>query len=196
MSCGEARRAEDDLSKGEWARPKTADWPKVIELSSGALATKTKDLQVGAWLVEALVELYGFVGLRDGLKLMRGLHEQFWETLYPQMDEGDMDGRANAVSLMDARVELPLKRVSLTKSGAGADYSYIQWEESSKFDIPENIEGLDSEAQGRALALQEQAAAEENHRRCVAQAKTRRRAFSVAALNESGVGSGARQSNG
>jgi type VI secretion system protein ImpA len=157
----EARRAEDTLSQGDWQREaKIPDWRQVLELSSGALATKTKDLQVGAWLVEALVELYGFVGLRDGLKLIRGLHEQFWDTLYPEIDEGDMDGRANAVSLMDARVELPLKRVSLTKSGAGADYSYIQWEESAKFDIPDNVEALESEAQTRALELRAQAEAE------------------------------------
>lgn len=157
----EARRAEDGLSQGEWQRePKTPDWPKVIELSTGALATKSKDLQVGAWLVEALVERYGFVGLRDGLKLMRGLHEQFWDHLYPEIDEGDLDARANAMSLMDARMELPLKRVSLTKSGTGPDYSYIQWEESSKFDIPENIEALESEGQTRALELKDQAAAE------------------------------------
>src|SRR6266436_9295792 len=91
---------------------------------------------------------------------MRGLHEQFWDRIYPEMDDGDLDARANAMSLMDARVELPLKKVSLTKSGSGGDYSYIQWEESSKFDIPENIEGLESDAQTRALELKAQAGAE------------------------------------
>ena len=157
----EARRSEDDLAQGDWQREsKTAEWPKVIDLSTEALATKTKDLQIGAWLVEGLVELYGFVGLRDGLKLMRGLHEQFWERVYPEIDEGDMDARANAMSLMDGRVELPLKRVSLTRSGAGVDYSYLQWEESTKFDIPENIEALESEAQKRAADLKAQAEAE------------------------------------
>src|SRR5713226_1760120 len=73
----EARRSDDNLAQGDWERePKTPEWPKVIELSTEALATKTKDLQIAAWLVEAIVELYGFAGLHDGLKLIRGLHEQ------------------------------------------------------------------------------------------------------------------------
>jgi type VI secretion system protein ImpA len=156
----EARRAEDNLAQGDWQRePKTAEWPKVIDLSTEALATKTKDLQIGAWLVEALVELYGFMGLRDGLKLMRGLHEQFWDHMYPEIDEGDMDARANAMSFLDSRVELPLKRAPLTKSG-GVDYSFIQWEESTKFDIPDNIEALDADAQNRASEMKTQAEAE------------------------------------
>src|SRR6267142_77293 len=92
----EARRAEESLPSGDWQRDvKAAEWPKVIDLTTSALASKTKDLQICAWLVEALVELYGFVGLRDGLNVMRGLHEQYWEQVYPQIDEGDLDARAN-----------------------------------------------------------------------------------------------------
>src|SRR5437867_12944521 len=65
----EARRADDTLTKGDWEHePKLSEWPKVVELSTSALASKTKDLQIGAWLVEAVVQLYGFAGLRDGLK--------------------------------------------------------------------------------------------------------------------------------
>lgn len=157
----EARRADDNLAQGDWQHePKTADWPKVIDLSTAALASKTKDLQIAAWLVEAEVQLYGFVGLRDGLTLMRGLHEQFWDQLYPEVDDGDLDARANAVASMDARLEMPLKSVVLTKSGAGLDYSFIQWEESTRFDIPENLEGLEADAYNRATELKAQAEAE------------------------------------
>jgi len=140
----EARRADDNLTKGDWEHePKVSEWPKVVELSTSALASQTKDLQISSWLVEAVVQLYGFAGLRDGLKLMRGLHEQFWDRLYPESEEGDLDGRANAVAAMDARLEIPLKSVRLTKSGTGLDYSYIQWEESTKFEIPDKLDNLD-----------------------------------------------------
>ena len=156
----EARRADDDLTKGDWEHePKLAEWPKVVEVSTSSLANKTKDLQIAAWLVEALVQLHGFVGLRDGLRLMRGLHEQFWEQLYPEIDAGDMDARANALGAMDTRLELPLKNVPLTKSGSGIEYSFLQWEESSKFDFPENLEGLDSDSYSRFVVLKEEAAA-------------------------------------
>ncbi len=156
----EARRADDNLTKGEWEHePKLSEWPKVVELSTSALAGKTKDLQIGVWLVEALVQLYGFVGLRDGLKLIRGLHEQFWDRFYPEIEEGDLDARANALAAMDARLEIPLKSAPLTKSGTGVDYSYIQWEESTMFDIPENLDNLDSESYNRFVALKAEAEA-------------------------------------
>jgi|ERR1051326_129678 type VI secretion system protein ImpA len=156
----EARRADDNLTKGDWEHePKLSEWPKVVELSTTALANQAKDLQVGAWLVEAVVQLYGFAGLRDGLKLMRGLQEQFWDRLYPEIEDGDLDGRANALAAMDARLEIPLKSVPITKSGTGVDYSYIQWEESTKFEIPENLDNLESDAYTRFVALKAEAEA-------------------------------------
>ncbi len=156
----EARRADDTLTKGDWEHePKLAEWPKVVELSTSTLTSKTKDLQIASWLVEALAHLHGFIGLRDGLKLMRGLHEQFWDSLYPEIDEGDLGGRANAISAMDTRLEFPLKNVPLTKSGGVSDYSYLQWEESTKFDIPDNLDSLDTDTFNRLSALKEEAEA-------------------------------------
>jgi type VI secretion system protein ImpA len=157
----EARRSDDSLAQGDWQREaKTAEWPKVVYLSATALSGKTKDLYIGAWLTEALVELYGFVGLRDGLRVMRGLHEQFWDKLYPPIEDDDFEARANALSKMDSNLEIPLKKALVTKSGTGIDYSYIQWEESTKFDIPENIESLDGNAYTRATEMKAQAEAE------------------------------------
>lgn len=157
----EARRSEDGLAQGDWERePKTSEWPKVIQIATSALAEKSKDLQIAAWLVESVVTLYGFVGLRDGLKVIRGLHQQYWDQLYPEIDEGDLEARANALSLMDRSVEIPLKNVLLTKSDTGVDYSYIQWEDSTRFDIPENVDALDSENFNRVAELKAQAEAE------------------------------------
>src|SRR2546428_2347766 len=47
----EARRADDNLTKGDWEHePKVSEWPKVVELSTSALASQTKDLQIGSAL--------------------------------------------------------------------------------------------------------------------------------------------------
>lgn len=155
----EARRADEDIAMGEWQRElKVADWDEVIELATGALSTKTKDLQVAAWLTEALIKEHGFAGLRDGLKVMRGLHEQFWEKVYPEIDEGDLEARANSLAWMDAQASRALKEVPLTRSPTGTGYSFFQWEESKQFDIPENYESLDSEARDRADAARARAA--------------------------------------
>lgn len=157
----EARRAEDNLPQGDWQREsKAAQWPKVVELTTTALANRSKDLQVSAWMSEALVHLYGFVGLRDGLKVMRGLQERFWDQLHPELDGEDMDARANVLSSLDKALELPLKSLPLTRSGSGTDYSYIQWEESTKFDFPENMESLEADAYERLTQLKTRAETE------------------------------------
>lgn len=63
----EARRSEDPLAMGDWQRElKTADWSRVVTLATEALSTKTKDLQIAAWLCEALVMTGGFGDLSRG----------------------------------------------------------------------------------------------------------------------------------
>lgn len=87
-----ARRGRTDaVTEGADSEP---DWRRVQELACDAIATKSKDLQIAGWLTEALIHTSGFPGLRDGLRLVRGLVESFWETLYPELEEGDPEVRA------------------------------------------------------------------------------------------------------
>lgn len=152
----EARRADDgNLSQGQWQiELKVADFRQVIGLAVPALERQTKDLQIAVWLSEALVKEHGFAGLRDCLKLLNGLQETFWETLFPEIDEGDMEGRANAVAWMDGQVSFAAKQAKIT---GGEGYSYFDYEDSKRFDIPENIDTLDSNDQQKYRALQTQA---------------------------------------
>jgi type VI secretion system protein ImpA len=154
----EARRADDTLSRGAWSQDlKVADWRKVVELSVGALRSQTKDLQIGAWLTEGLTKQHGFAGLRDSLRLLHGLHENFWETVFPEIDEGnDMEARANALEFMDRQTALAVKEIPLTANGL----HFLNWEDSKLFDIPENLDQLDSGEQEKYRALQAQAAEE------------------------------------
>lgn len=147
----EARRADENLSQGEWQTElKVADYPEVINLAVNTLTMQSKDLQIGVWLAEALMKLYGFVGLRDSLKLLSGLQERFWETLHPEIDEGDMEGRANAISWFDLQSSLIIKEAKITN---GDGYSYMNWEDSKKYDIPENIDTLEYADQDRYREL-------------------------------------------
>lgn len=158
----EARRADENLDQGDWKRDlKVADWSQVVSLSTDALMARTKDLQVCAWLVEALVKLYGLVGLRDGLKLMRGLHEQFWDDLFPEIDEGDLDARANALAWMDRQAAIAIKDVQITSASSGANFSYALYEEAKQFDIPEDLSALESEQRERVEALKARIAEEQ-----------------------------------
>ena len=139
----EARRSEENFEQGEWKRDtKSADWHLVEELAKDALATKTKDLQVTVWFVEALVKLYGLAGLLDGLKLTTGLLERYWENFYPEIDEGDLEARANALSWLDRQLAVAIKEVPITKTPSGLNYNFFKFEESKQFNIPEKTEEL------------------------------------------------------
>jgi type VI secretion system protein ImpA len=152
----EARRADLDVAQGQWQTElKTADFPKVIALAVPALASQTKDLQIAAWLSEALVNEHGFTGLRDSLKLMSGLQDKFWETLFPEIDEGDMEGRANAVAWMDAQAAFAAKGAPITGEG----YGFADFEDSKRYDIPENLDTLDTADQTKYRELQAEAEA-------------------------------------
>ena len=73
----EARRADDNLNQGEWQTElKVADFGRVLDLAIPAITTRSKDLQIAAWLSEALIKSYGFAGLRDSIKLLAGLQSQ------------------------------------------------------------------------------------------------------------------------
>lgn len=151
----ESRRADDNLSQGQWQTDlKIADFKQVIRLAVPALETQTKDLQIAAWLSESLVKEHGFTGLRDSLRLLNGLQENFWETMFPEIDEGDMEGRANALEWTDAQAAFAIKEAKIT---GGAGYGYFDYEDSKKFDIPENIDTLDSTDQQKYRELQAQA---------------------------------------
>jgi type VI secretion system protein ImpA len=150
----EARRADDPLTQGEWqSELKSADYRKVIDLATDALMNKTKDLQVAAWFSEALVKTYGFAGLRDSIKLLAGLQDRFWDSLHPEIDEGDMEGRANAISWFDTQVSLAIKMVPVTQ---GEGYGYAGWEDAKRFDIPEDLSAFSSEDQEKYRLMMEQ----------------------------------------
>ena len=157
----EARRSEKSLVQGQWqVEPKLADYRKVISLSIPALTSETKDLQISVWLAEALTSENGFVGLRDSLILLRRLQENFWETLHPEIDEGDMEGRANAIEWMESQTAITVKTLPIT---AGEGFNFLNWEESRGFDFPENLDALDFHEQEKYKVLKAQAT-EENRK--------------------------------
>ena len=151
----ESRRADENLAQGQWKTElKIADYRLVIRVATPALETQTKDLQIAAWLSESLIKEHGFTGLRDSLKMLCGLQENFWETLFPELDEGDMEGRANALEWLDGQAAFAIKEAKIT---GGAGYSFFDYEDSKKFDIPENIDTLDSTDQQKYRELSAQA---------------------------------------
>jgi type VI secretion system protein ImpA len=141
----EARREDDDAPQGEWARTrKVADWPQVIKLATDALDKRSKDLQLAVWLAEALLRKEGVGGLGQGLTLIHGLVEKFWDQVYPQLEDGDAELRAAPLEWFGTRLNLAVKQAPLTKAGHGL----LKYQESRA--VPAEKEGEQDLAKGEA----------------------------------------------
>lgn len=149
----EARREDDPtLSQGIYkASLKRADWATAEAVCVEALTTRTKDLQIAGWLLEAWLHLYGFAGVTKGLRVMAGLCDQFWEDLYPAIESGDVEARIAPFVWVEQKLTLKLKQISLTLPDeiSGQSYSYVDWESACHF---ENLAMKDPRALQEALA--------------------------------------------
>ena len=110
----EARREDDDADQGAWQRArKIADHAQLISLVGEVLSTTSKDLQLVSWWTESMLRREGVAGLRDGVALMRGLLDRFWDTVFPELEDGDASLRAGpldyiGIKLVDALRAAPL----------------------------------------------------------------------------------------
>lgn len=130
----EARREDDDLNQGAWQHErKLADHAAVIKLGTEAIATQSKDLQLAAWLTESLTKTKGYGGLLDGLTLCQGLIDNFWDTLFPEQEDDDLELRAMPLDWIGSRLDVPLKGVGLCQDG----YTFFQYQDSRGV-IPED----------------------------------------------------------
>lgn len=162
----ELRREDDVDSTGEWTPRdvKTANWPKLIKVGTETLATRSKDLRVAAHLAEALVRQHGMAGLRDSLRLMRELQQQYWDTVYPLIqpppaeddasgyddEEGGIEMRAAAVARLDRLLPMPVKFVKVTKASHGdVPLTHADWEMGNYLD--HELKGKSAEAYQQAI---------------------------------------------
>lgn len=116
----EARREDDDAPQGDWATErKTADWALVIKLAKDALANKSKDLQLAAWLVEASLRRDGFGPFAESLDMIAGLVSGHWEHLFPELDDGDAEMRVAPLEWLAIKLDVPVRMTALDRSGFG-----------------------------------------------------------------------------
>ena len=88
----------DDLPDGVWKRNITkVNWKEVVDKSSEILINQCKDLQVAAWRVEALLQLYGPAGYLSGVQLLLLLLESYWDPVYPLLEDDDSSARSKPI---------------------------------------------------------------------------------------------------
>lgn len=119
-------RGADAQGKRYVLAAREPNWAEVRDLALG-LARKTRDLRVLLFLVRALARTDGFQGLRDGLALLRGTVEQFWDCVYPLVDPEDQDPtfRVNTLASLDDLETMlrPLREAPLVSSPAFGKFS-------------------------------------------------------------------------
>lgn len=76
------------------------DWAEVESLATGLLQ-RSRDLRVATHLATAWMRTGGMAGWAAGLALVRGLLEEHWDAVHPQLDaedDNDPTARVNAVA--------------------------------------------------------------------------------------------------
>ena len=152
----------DDLvpTGGSATIPLAARWRTVRELATEALTTHCKDLEIAAWLTEALLRSDDLVGLAAGFRLMAGLVENFWDEVYPRPDEEGIATRVAPITGLngldrDGTLVQPLgKLVLFERPIDGSRFTLSQYAQSAGHLGPEQraaalpFEVVEDEARG------------------------------------------------
>jgi type VI secretion system protein ImpA len=156
----EARRNEDATPQGDWEHEiKAADYKEVVKLSQEALATQSKDLQLAVWLAEALIYLEQGSGLCAGLTLLRDLTTAFWDSLYPELEDGDAEFRATPLEWFGnyfdpskgSSPSVAIRRIPITRSGL----DWFQYRVSRSIPSDAEAQGSEAKAETRKAAVAE-----------------------------------------
>lgn len=105
------------------------DWKGVIKIGLDALRSQTKDIQIAAYIAEALTWLSGLDGLRQGFRLFQALQDAFWPSLFPQFDsQTSLGDRLAPYEFMDEILPRAVYvAIPLTKAPLAANYNLQQF---------------------------------------------------------------------
>ncbi len=146
----EARRQDDELAQGAWqTERKTANWPVALKLAQDTIATTSKDLQLAAYLTEALLQMERFAGLRQGLDITFRLLVDFWDTIYPQIEDGDRELRARPLGWIGSMLDMPIRSAPIASAG----YSLITYSDSRKVGYEDQVK-TDKDRKARNVMME------------------------------------------
>ncbi len=149
----EFQREEDaNLPQDVWQREvKRAQWPDLYRLAVDVLRNRTKDLQIAAWLAEALFHLHGVAGAIDGICLLRDLADLHWADIHPLSEDGDPEWRAAPFVALDRRLVVALRQLPLTRPST-ADASPCSFEQYEETILMEGLSRRDPKQYERLAA--------------------------------------------
>jgi type VI secretion system protein ImpA len=116
----------------------TPAWRALADQSLAALGECSKDLEIAAWLTEALLRIHGFAGLRDGFRVIEGLVTRFWEELHPQPNEDGLSARLSSIAGLNGEggqgtLIAPIRLVPLASGDTGT-FAFWHYERAAKME--------------------------------------------------------------
>ena len=118
------------------------DWNEVFRIGQ-QLAEQTRDLRVGCFLARALLALEGIVAFAEGLALVAGYLERYWNDIHPELDpddDNDPTFRVNTIaSLNDTAATVTMLRESPLVAGPLGRFSLLDIE-IARGDVPPRSE--------------------------------------------------------
>jgi len=163
----EARREDPDLPRGPQEGPrKLADWPAVIKLTQGLIEKESKDLQLAAWLSEALLRRDGLVGLAAGVRILHGIVDKFWDGCFPSWDEDDPELRAGPLEWLGSKLDVTVKQLPCAPNGP----SFLDYQVSRTVPTEAEGDGNKEKREARATALKEGKPSPESVDKAIAEA--------------------------
>ncbi|MBE9578320.1 MULTISPECIES: type VI secretion system protein TssA [Moraxella] len=108
------------------------DWRAIYESCHQILLHKSKDLLVMSYFTQSGIVLNGLMGLKEGLFIIKGNLEKYWEDVFPKLvdEDGDYDPdfRVNALSLFFAPdgILKDLRNAPLVKNGLSGKFHTVK----------------------------------------------------------------------
>jgi len=99
----EIERLAEGKEETQFSAPEEPDWREVRD-GCVELFARGKHLRVAVLLTLAAVRLEGYPGLRDGLKLIHSLLNDYWDQVFPQLDAEDNNDPTERVNALSAFV--------------------------------------------------------------------------------------------
>lgn len=150
----EARDAERQMdASGEPDAALPPQWQVIQRLAIEALTARSKDLEVAAWLTEALVRAFHLDGLTAAAAILGGLVERYWDDLFPLPDEDGLEVRVAPVAGLSGQgvqgtLMQPLRKIILFRRADRSPFTYWQYEQSLALagvtDAPRRQQRLDA----------------------------------------------------
>lgn len=109
------------------------DWQQIIDLSEEVLRSKSKDLDICAWYLEALLRVEHFKGLAHGFRLIAELCNRYWDKIYPLPDQEGIITRLSLLANLngidsEGALIFPIKCIPITQGISEGPFSLWQYQ--------------------------------------------------------------------